>query len=99
MLKSVKTPTMPRKPTKLGVDFTGPWEVLEVHSNDYTCVHVTERDEKVFHVDMLEQWPSAPPCWIRICMLWWLFLRIAETHEHLWAANFCYTMKTVAICG
>ena len=54
VLKSVKTPTMPRKPTKLGVDFTGPWEVLEVHSNDYKCRHITENDEKVFHVDMLK---------------------------------------------
>ena len=54
VLKTVKTPTMPRKPTKLGVDFTGPWEVLKVNSNDYTCVHVTERNEKVFHVDMLK---------------------------------------------
>ena len=30
------------------------WEVLKVNSNDYTCVHVTERNEKVFHVDMLK---------------------------------------------
>ena len=42
------------KPTKLGVDFTGSWEVLKVHSNDYRCVHITENGKKTFHVSMLK---------------------------------------------
>ncbi len=105
VLKTVTTPTMPRKSTKLGVDFTGPWEVLECDSNDYKCRHITENHEKTFHTGILsptmapERWRSALRCWTKICTLLQLFQRMLGTPGHLWGANFCYIMRMAVSCG
>jgi hypothetical protein len=60
LLKTVRTPTHPWKSEKLGVNFTGPWEVLSVHKNDYTCKHITQNTIETFHVTMLK------PYWGRL---------------------------------
>jgi hypothetical protein len=54
VLKSVRTPTKHWKPQKLGPAFTGPWEVMHVNANDYTCEHVIQHTRNVFHVAMLK---------------------------------------------
>jgi hypothetical protein len=53
-LKTVRTNTKHWKPEKLGPNFTGPWIVESVHSNDYSCRHVTHGLVCGFHVDMLK---------------------------------------------
>jgi hypothetical protein len=60
LLKTVRTSTHPWKSEKLGVNFTGPWEVLSVHKNDYTCKHITQNTIETFHVTMLK------PYWGRL---------------------------------
>jgi exodeoxyribonuclease III len=54
VLKTVRTPTKPWKPEKVGVGFTGPWKVLSVNQNDYKCEHLNHKEVATFHVDMLK---------------------------------------------
>ena len=96
---------MPRKPTKLGVDFTGPWEVLEVHANDYKCVHITEKEEKVFHVDMLKPYFGTRAMAERAALLdknMHVVIAVSAYCGDPWvplAENFCSTTRTAANCG
>ena len=77
VLKTVTTPTKPRKRKKLGV---GPWEVLEVHSNDYRCKHVTENNEQNRTLAP-EIWLRGLPYWIMTPILFWRCRRTAGTLE------------------
>jgi len=54
VLKSVRSSTKHWKPEKLGPSFYGPYEVTRVHSNDYTCRHITDGTVDTFHTSMLK---------------------------------------------
>ena len=54
VLKSVRTNSIHWKKEKLAPNFTGPWIVLKVNSNDYTVKHVTQGIQAEFHVSMLK---------------------------------------------
>jgi hypothetical protein len=54
VLKSVRSPTKHWKPQKLGPAFTGPWEIIHVYMNDYTCKHVIQHTKAVFHVSTIK---------------------------------------------
>ena len=83
VLKTVTTPTKPRKREKLGVDFTGPWEILAVHANDYTCKHITENNEQVFHTDMLKPYFGTREMAERVALL------DSDTHFVLAVSAYC----------
>ena len=54
VLKIVRTDIKQWKKEKLGPNFTGPWKVIKVHSNDYVVEHVTQGIREEFHVSMLK---------------------------------------------